>query len=95
MRSYAGAALALALGAAAVLAVVLLAEGRRPWKQYARLARERRAAIYVARARAAGTPEALIRSKAAAIGREPIRIRQIVPTLTGKPERCLTCHFGI
>ncbi len=95
MRSYPAAALALALAAAAVLAVILLAEGRRPWKQYARLAREQRATIYVARARAAGTPEAVIRSKAAAIRREPIRIRQIVPTLTNQPERCLTCHYGL
>jgi hypothetical protein len=95
MRSAFAVAFALALAGVIVLTAVMVTEDHRPWRRYARLARERRAVLVADRARAAGLPPARIKRLAAAVRAEPIRVRQITPTLTGRPERCLTCHFGI
>ncbi len=95
MRSATAAAFALSLAGVITLAAVMITEEHRPWRHYARLARERRAILVADRARAAGSPQARIKRLVAAVRAEPIRVRQITPTLTGRPERCLTCHFGI
>ena len=92
-----GRKIAAALAAATVVAVVLalVAEHNRPWKRFFRVARDGRVAIYIKQARLQKIPEKTIRKTAARMRRESVTIRQITPTLTGKPERCLTCHFGI
>ena len=74
---------------------VWLQEAARPWQDEVAAINLRRGLMAEQRLLAAGAPP----QRAAALGRdlaaEKPQVLEIVPTITGKPERCLTCHKGI
>lgn len=94
----------LAWAAAYLVAAVVLAgamglvwwhEQHRPWQAEVAALNRLKAARLAERLTAAGMPAERARARAAALaGREPELI-EIVPSATGRVERCLTCHEGI
>ncbi len=90
---------ALAFLVMAVLLVVLLLlalirQDRQPWKTYQEADRLSRAHKLTAALK--GTlSEAEIRDRSATITQAPSRVKELRPIITGKVERCLTCHDGL
>lgn len=97
-RSQTNWALLYALGALLLFGAALavwLQEGDRPWQDEVVAINQRRGQQAEKRLLAAGTPPLHAAEVRRQISAEPPRMVEIVPTLSGKPERCLTCHKGI
>lgn len=78
----------------ALLVIAAVREERQPWKVYQRAHNETRA-VLLAESLKNSLPEAELTSRVEDARRTPLRIMEIRPALTGRVERCLTCHDGI
>ncbi|MFZ0927100.1 MAG: hypothetical protein WAN11_00765 [Syntrophobacteraceae bacterium] len=84
----------LGLALIVLICIAISREERQEWKVYQRAYLENRAKILASSLK--GTlPEAELRSRVEAAGELPLRIKEMRPAITGKIERCLTCHEGI
>lgn len=77
-----------------LLILAVVREEKREWKVYQRIHVEKQAALLESSLKGS-LPEAEVHRRVDAAKRLPLRIKEIKPTLTGKVERCLTCHEGI
>jgi hypothetical protein len=76
------------------LVLAIIRQERQPWKIYQKAYRTAQADKLAASL--PGTlSEAEIRDRVAAITSSPLRVKELRPTITGKVERCLTCHDGL
>ena len=91
-------ALAYALAAALLLAAVALAwlgENDRPWQEEIAAINARRGQRLERRLLAMGAPPQMARQRGQALADEPPRVIETRPHVSGRPERCLSCHRGI
>jgi len=84
----------LGLAVAVLVYIAIAREDRQEWKVYQRAYVEH-LADRLALSLKDSLPEAEVRERVEAERRQPLRIKEIRPALTGKIERCLTCHEGI
>jgi len=84
----------LALALLVLVYIAIVRENQQEWKIYQKAYIEHSADL-LAFSLAKTVPESEGRSKVEAARRTPLRIKEIRPALTGKVERCLTCHDGI
>lgn len=78
----------------ALLFFALLQQKHQPWQTYQ--AAYRAAQAHKLRLSLQGSlPEAEIQARVATVSQAPLRVKEIKPTITGKEERCLTCHDGL
>jgi hypothetical protein len=90
---------ALAFLIMAMLLVVLLflalvRQDRQPWKSYQEAHRLNQAQK-LAESLKGKLPEAEVRDRCKTITQAPFRVKELRPIITGKEERCLTCHDGL
>ncbi len=77
-----------------LLILALIRQDRQPWRTYQEAYRLSRTQQLTAASQ--GTPSgAEIRERIAAITGAPLRVKELKPIITGKLERCLTCHEGL
>jgi hypothetical protein len=77
-----------------LLVLVRLRQDQEPWKTYQEAYRTTQA--HKLRTSLQGTlPEAELKARVAAVSHSPLRVKELRPMITGKVERCLTCHDGL
>jgi len=84
----------LGLAFIALVIIAMAREDRQEWKVYQRAYVENLAGLLESSLKN-NLPETEVRNRVAAVKNQPLRIKEIRPPVTGKIERCLTCHEGI
>ncbi|MBW2099493.1 MAG: hypothetical protein JRG68_01805, partial [Deltaproteobacteria bacterium] len=84
--------LGLAIGI--LLTIAFTQERHRPWKKYQKAYNQARA-DRLANSLKGRLNQSEIEVMQEEIRQLPLRIKEIRPSLTGKKERCLTCHDGL
>ncbi len=78
----------------ALLVLALIRQGHQSWKTYQEAYRTTQAHKLTVSLK--GTlPEAEILDRVATVTHSPLRVKELRPIITGKVERCLTCHDGL
>ncbi len=77
-----------------LLILVRLRQDHEPWKTYQAAYRTTQA-HKLTTSLAGKLPEAEIRARVATVSQSPLRVKELRPMITGKVERCLTCHDGL
>lgn len=77
-----------------LVGIAIVEEDKQEWKVYQRTYVESMAGLLASSLKNT-LPEEEVRNRVEAVKNQPLRIKEIRPALTGKVERCLTCHEGI
>ncbi|MGP7969584.1 MAG: hypothetical protein ACLPQL_04065 [Desulfobaccales bacterium] len=77
-----------------LLLLALVRQDRQPWKSYQEAYRLNQAQK-LAESLRGKIPEVEIRDRCKTITQAPFRVKELRPIITGKEERCLTCHDGL